>query len=139
MNKKIENALFGAWAIALTATAGSLYFSEIQNFIPCTLCWYQRIFMYPLVIILAIASVRKDPGQAVYTLPLSLAGGGIAIYHYMLEKIPAFNNQAAACGTVPCNYEYVNYLGFITIPFMSMTAFLLISGLLIYIIKVSKE
>ena len=138
-NSQIEYALFIAWGIALIATLGSLFFSEINNFIPCSLCWVQRIFMYPLVVILGIATVKKDAKQALYTLPLSLTGLGFAIYHYMLEKIPALSQQAASCGIIPCNYEYINWLGFITIPFMSMIAFLLISLIMAWIIITTKE
>ncbi|MDQ0256548.1 disulfide bond formation protein DsbB [Evansella vedderi] len=137
--KKIEYALFTAWGIALIATLGSLYFSEILLFIPCELCWIQRIFMYPLAITLAIASVKKDAKQAIYTLPLSLIGMGFSIYHYMLEKIPALSARAEACGIIPCNYEYINWFGFITIPFLALIAFFLISVIMIWVIKVSKE
>ncbi|MBU9711390.1 disulfide oxidoreductase [Evansella tamaricis] len=137
--QKIEYAMFIAWAIALIATIGSLYFSEIKNYIPCSLCWVQRIFMYPLAITLAIASVKKDAKQAYYTLPLSFIGLGVSTYHYMLEKIPALSARAEACGMIPCNYAYINWFGFITIPFLALIAFLSISLIMIYVIKASKE
>ncbi|SDZ03104.1 disulfide bond formation protein DsbB [Evansella caseinilytica] len=137
--KKIEYAMFAAWGIALIATLGSLYFSEVKLFMPCSLCWVQRIFMYPLAITLAIASVKKDAGQAYYTLPLSLIGLGFSSYHYMLEKIPALSTQAEACGIIPCNYEYINWFGFITIPFLALVSFFFISLMMVYVIKASKE
>ncbi|MFA9555906.1 disulfide oxidoreductase [Evansella sp. AB-rgal1] len=137
--KKIETGLLIAWAIALIATLGSLYFSEIRMYIPCELCWIQRIFMYPLAITLAIASVKKDSIQVIYTLPLSLIGMGFSAYHYMLEKIPALSTRAEACGIIPCNYEYINWFGFITIPFLALIAFSAISFIMIWILKVSKE
>ncbi|WP_280769361.1 disulfide oxidoreductase [Salipaludibacillus daqingensis] len=137
--QKIEFALFGAWGVALVATLGSLYFSEIRNYIPCELCWAQRVFMYPLAITLAIATVKKDARQAYYTLPLSLIGMGFALYHYMLQKIPFLSSAGEACGIIPCNYEYINILGFITIPFLAFLAFLIISLLMVWVIKTSKE
>ncbi|WP_269845711.1 disulfide oxidoreductase [Salipaludibacillus keqinensis] len=137
--QKIELAMLSAWGIALMATLGSLYFSEILNYIPCELCWIQRIFMYPLAITLAIATVKKDVRQAYYTLPLSLIGLGFSVYHYMLQKIPFLSSVGEACGIIPCNYQYINYLGFITIPFLATVAFLLISLLMVWVIKTSKE
>lgn len=137
--KKIEILLLMAWIVALTATLGSLYYSEIRNFIPCDLCWIQRIFMYPLAILLAIATVKKDANQAYYILPISVIGAGFSFYHYLIEKVPYFSAAGEACTIIPCNYEYVNYFGFITIPFMALTAFMLISLLMISVIKTSKE
>jgi len=137
--QKIEFAMLAAWVVALTATLGSLYFSEVKNFIPCELCWIQRIFMYPLVITLAIASVKKDAKQAYYTLPLSLIGMGVSLYHYMLQKIPLLSSAGEACGLIPCNFEYINLIGFITIPFLAFLAFLFISLLMVWVINTSKE
>ncbi|MBU9721874.1 MULTISPECIES: disulfide oxidoreductase [Bacillaceae] len=137
--KKIEYAMFISWGIAVIATLGSLYFSEIRHYIPCSLCWIQRIFMYPMAITLAIATVKKDAKQAYYTLPISVIGLGFSTYHYMLEKIPALSQRAEACGIIPCNYAYINWFGFITIPFLAGLAFLLISLLMIWVIKLSKE
>ncbi|SER93159.1 disulfide oxidoreductase [Salipaludibacillus aurantiacus] len=137
--QKIEYAMLAAWGIAFISTLGSLYFSEVQNFIPCELCWVQRIFMYPLVITLGIAVVKKDARQAFYTLPLSVIGMGTAIYHYLLQKVPLFSGAAEACGIIPCNYQYINYFGFITIPFLAFTAFLLISLIMVWIVKNTRE
>lgn len=121
-----ENLLFIAWGASLIATLGSLYFSEILKFIPCELCWYQRIFMYPLVILLGIATVRKDASIALYSLILSSIGGSISIYHYFIQKISFFRNSAPACGQVPCTGEYINWFGFITIPFLAFIGFFII-------------
>lgn len=84
--KTLENALIGAWGISLIATLGSLYFSEILKFIPCDLCWFQRIFMYPQVVLLGLAAIRKEYGIARYSLALSIIGGAISLYHYALQK-----------------------------------------------------
>ncbi|WP_281280043.1 disulfide oxidoreductase [Alteribacter natronophilus] len=137
--KAVEYGMFTAWAIAVTATLGSLYFSEIRLFIPCELCWTQRIFMYPLAITLAIATVRKDARQAVYTLPLSVIGALISLYHYLIQKVPALAETSDVCGVVPCNYQYINFAGFVTIPFLAFTAFSMISIIMIYVIVKTKE
>ncbi|ADU31248.1 disulfide oxidoreductase [Evansella cellulosilytica] len=137
--KKIEYAMLLAWGIALIATLGSLYFSEIENFIPCELCWVQRIFMYPLAITLAIAAIKKDSKQAYYTLPISLIGLSFSIYHVMLERIPALSETAEGCGIIPCNYLYINWFGFITIPFLALIAFLSISIIMVYVIVTERR
>ncbi|MEB3100285.1 disulfide oxidoreductase [Ferviditalea candida] len=123
----LANGLHAAWAISLIATLGSLYLSEILGYAPCKLCWMQRIFMYPQVILLGIAAVRKDYGQWKYVLPLTLIGAGISIYHYGVQKLPWLKEGGTACGIIPCNIEYINVFGFITIPFLAGTAFILIS------------
>lgn len=119
--------LYIAWLVALTATLGSLYFSEIRGFIPCELCWVQRILMYPLSIILCIAAYRGDTGIKKYVLPLSMIGIVVSSYHYMLQKIPGFGGFRPCVQGVPCDVMYINWLGFITIPFLALTAFILIT------------
>lgn len=123
---KNENVLLIAWAASLISTLGSLYFSEIMKFVPCDLCWYQRIFMYPLVFILGIAAIRKDTSVAIYSLILSAVGGLISLYHYSIQKISFLSNTAPACGRVPCTGEYVNWFGFITIPLLASIGFTII-------------
>ncbi|MDT9724918.1 disulfide bond formation protein B [Xylanibacillus composti] len=138
MNKKsfvLEQGLYLSWGIALAATLGSLYFSEIQKFIPCTYCWYQRILMYPLVILLGIAAVRNDYKQSYYVLPFSVLGMGMSTYHYLVQKTPWFQSAGSGCGIIPCNTAYINWLGFITIPFLALIAFTLITVLQILIIR----
>ncbi|NLF63925.1 MAG: disulfide bond formation protein B, partial [Chloroflexi bacterium] len=104
---------------------------EVRGFIPCTLCWYQRILMYPLVAILLVGLVRRDPGLATYVLPLALLGILVSAYHYSVQ-LGLWGGESAACRVgVPCSGRYVNYLGFITIPLQAFTAFLLISGLML--------
>ena len=120
-----------AWVVAIAATAGSLYYSEVRRFIPCELCWYQRIFMYPLVLLLGLAVYRLDPGVRPYALWMSLVGGGISLIHYLEQKVPAFQPTACDATPIPCNVQYVNYFGFVTIPFMALTAFALIFATLL--------
>ncbi|QRG69495.1 disulfide oxidoreductase [Brevibacillus choshinensis] len=135
----MEQAMFASWGVALIATAGSLFFSEVLKYIPCDLCWYQRILMYPLVILLGVASAKKDYKMSFYTLILSVIGGLISLYHYLIQKVPALHELGNACGIVPCNSDYINWLGFITIPFLALIAFSLIIVLQIFILKNGKE
>ncbi|MCP8968149.1 disulfide oxidoreductase [Ectobacillus ponti] len=125
---KKEYTLFTAWAAALTATLGSLYLSEVMKYEPCTLCWYQRILMYPLVIVLGVALFRKDYRIYVYSLPLAGIGACISLYHYAMQKIPALSQSGLACGRIPCTGDYLNWFHFITIPLLALLAFLLITG-----------
>ena len=123
--KKIENTLFCAWASSFVATIGSLYFSEVLHFEPCNLCWYQRILMYPLVIILGIAVIKKDYKIGVYSFPIASIGSCIAFYHYLIQKVPSLSTDKL-CGRIPCTGDYINWFGFITIPLLALLAFLII-------------
>lgn len=122
-----RTALYLAWAQACIATLGSLYFSEVMLFPPCTLCWYQRILMYPMTIILAVGILRRDQGLHQYVLPLSGLGFVIALYHNLLyfHIIPE-NIQPCTVG-IPCTTIQIEWFGFITIPLMSLTAFTVIN------------
>lgn len=133
--KKIENLLSIGWIASFIATLGSLYFSEILDYIPCELCWYQRIFMYPLVIILGIGAIKKDASIALYSLILSGIGGCISIYHYSIQKIDFLGDHSISCGIVPCTGQYINWLGFITIPFLALIAFTIIFVTSLLILK----
>lgn len=124
-----DNGMQLSWLVALIATVGSLYFSEILHYLPCKLCWYQRILMYPLVMILGIASLRRDFYLTIYVLPLTIWGAGISIYHYLMQKTDLIPSASTACGPVPCDVDYINWFGFITIPFLAGTAFILITVL----------
>ncbi|PZE20863.1 disulfide bond formation protein B [Paenibacillus xerothermodurans] len=125
-----QYSLYLAWAVSLAAVAGSLYFSEVMLFEPCKLCWFQRIFMYPLVILLGMACYRDDRRLAPYLLPMSIIGGCIALYHYLEQKIPALAELLPCTIGVPCNGQYINWFGFITIPFLALVAFVFITCLL---------
>ena len=125
-HKKSENVLFVAWATSMIALFGSLYFSEIRQYEPCELCWYQRILMYPMVIILGIAVVKNDYRISLYSMVLSAVGACISLYHYGLQKISFLAENAPTCGRVPCTGQYINWFGFITIPFLALTAFIII-------------
>lgn len=124
-----------AWAIALMSTLGSLYFSEISGFPPCILCWYQRIFMYPLVIILAVGIMRKNKELPLYTLPLSIIGLTIAIYHNLLYYNIIPEAIAPCQAGVSCTTKFIEWFGFVTIPFLSLAAFTIISLCMIIVWK----
>lgn len=122
--------LYLAWIVAIVATGGSLFLSDVLKWEPCKLCWFQRIFMYPQVILLGIAAYRSDRRIVGYVLPMSIIGSLIAIYHYAKQHIPALDRIAPCTTGVPCNKDYFEYLGFITIPFLALIAFTLIALLL---------
>jgi disulfide bond formation protein DsbB len=110
-----------ALAISTTATLGSLYYSEIADFPPCKLCWYQRIAMYPLPVLLFVAIVAGDRRVARYTVPLAAVGAAVAVYHIQLELFP---EQASVCSAdVPCTIKWVEEFGFMTIPVMALCGF----------------
>lgn len=113
--------------LSLVGTLMSLYFSEILHFPPCILCWYQRIAMYPLIPILAIGIYLKDKKLPFYVLPLSVSGLFIAIYHNLLYyKILPESATPCLLG-VSCTTKYIEWFGFITIPLLSLIAFLIIT------------
>ncbi|MCS6841227.1 MAG: disulfide oxidoreductase [Roseiflexus sp.] len=114
---------------ATVATGGSLFMSEALGWIPCVLCWYQRILMYPLVFLILIGILRRDRGLHLYVLPLSLFGACVSLYHYLLIKTDWLPPPPCVDG-IPCTVDYLNILGFINVPFMALTAFLIISFLM---------
>lgn len=125
-SERNETILLLIWGQALVALLGSLFYSEILGYTPCDLCWMQRIFMYPLVVIYGVAAIKKDLSIALPGLILSGIGALVSIYHYLIQKLAAFQSIGDVCGEVPCNLQYVNYFGFITIPFLAATAFIVI-------------
>lgn len=132
MGNKNTLLFYAAWIVSIVATLGSLYFSEIRGFIPCEMCWYQRILMYPLILLLGISVFRGDFYLKWYILPITILGVFTASMHYMEQKIPGFGGIKPCLDGVPCNIEYINYFGFVTIPFMSLTAFILITLFLFF-------
>ncbi|WP_407271640.1 disulfide oxidoreductase [Radiobacillus sp. PE A8.2] len=128
-NSRSEFILFIIWAQSLIAMLGSLFYSEIMHFVPCELCWYQRILMYPLVVIYGVALWKKDIRFALPGLFLSGIGICVSMYHYLVQKLPSLSEAGNSCGIVPCNGEYVNFFGFVTIPFQALIAFIVIFSL----------
>src|SRR4051812_34615513 len=123
--------LWVAWGFALIATLGSLFFSEVSQFIPCRLCWFQRIGMYPLAALLLIAAIRRDyRGGALYALPLVAFGSLVSIYHLYIEYHPEAETAGCKIGA-PCSTLWIDKLGYITIPSLALTAFAAIGVLLV--------
>jgi disulfide bond formation protein DsbB len=121
-----------AFVVALVSTLGSLYLSEVAHFVPCRLCWYQRIAMYPLPVLLGIAWVTRDERVRRYVLPLASIGGCISIYHILVERFPSLESNRVCDPTNPCTIRWVERFGFVTIPVMALCGFALIVGLLLY-------
>lgn len=136
--KQIENLLTVIWVIAIFALVGSLFYSEVVGYEPCKLCWIQRIFMYPLVVIYGYALVKRNIEIAGPGLLLSGVGMLISTYHYLLQKWPALQETGSFCEGVPCDLQYVNYFGFITIPFLAGIAFIMIFLIHLYIVRRKK-
>lgn len=137
--KKTDWLFFSSWAVSIIATFGSLYFSEVKHYEPCDLCWLQRIFMYPMTILLGVAYVKKDWNMSFYAMILSAVGGSISLYHYCLQKLSFVGDGPLSCGRVPCTAQYINWFGFITIPFLALTAFIMIFMISFTIRKGLKE
>lgn len=120
-----ERGIVPAFFIALLATLASLFYSVIAGFAPCDLCWYQRIFMYPQVILLGLAWLKKDKNIIDYSLTLALIGGLVSLYHNYLGWAASADVCAVTSG-ISCLRLYVVELSYITIPLMSLSAFALI-------------
>lgn len=127
--------LFLAWFISLVATLGSLFFSEIMHYPPCSLCWYQRICMYPLVLIIGVSLAPVDLKAIKYSFPLVGLGLFFAIYHNLIHYGVISESLAPCSMGIPCAVAYINWFGFLTIPLMSLFAFLLIFLILIRLSK----
>ena len=122
-----SNLAYVAWLQALIATLGSLYFSEVMDLPPCVLCWYQRIAMYPLVVVLAVGILLRENRIRLYVLPLSLAGLAVSIYHNLLYYGVLPEAVAPCTLGVSCTTRQIEWFGFVTIPVMALTAFTVIS------------
>jgi len=112
-----------AWSIALTGMVGSLFFSEVMQMPPCVLCWYQRIAMYPLVLIIGTGILLRDARVKAYSLPFALIGLAIAVYHNLIYYGVIPEALTPCTEGVPCNAVQIEWLGFITIPLMGLCSF----------------
>ena len=132
------NALWMAWVVAAVATTGSLIYSEVIHFLPCKLCWFQRIAMYPMSVVLLVGALRKDAAARLYALPLAFTGLAISIWHYLVQSFPSM--EGGSCDpAVPCSAKYVDVFGFTSIPFMAGAGFTLIAVLLLFYVRPSNE
>ena len=131
--------IVAAWVIALIATAGALFIGEVMGMTPCLLCWYQRIFMFPLALILGMAAFADDRRGAVYALPLALGGAAMAAYHAALVAgwVPKW---WVPCGAGPsCSEQRLEILGGIPIPWLSLAAFITITILLFVYLRKTRS
>lgn len=131
--------LYFVWVVALVATAGSLFFSEVMLLPPCVLCWYQRIAMYPLVIIVGAGIIMRDRNMPFYALPLALAGLAISVYHNLLYYKLIPDHISPCTQGISCTTVQIEWLGFITIPLMALVSFVLTAGGLLVLILSSKK
>lgn len=136
---RARNATYLAWLIAIAGTIGSLYFSQVLHLPPCILCWYQRIFMYPLVFIIGIGLWRNNRELPLYVLPLSLIGLGIAVYHNLLYYHIIPESLAPCSLGVSCTTKQIEWLGFITIPLLSLIGFTLVNACMVLALKAAKR
>lgn len=130
-----KQAPYAALIIVIISILGSLYFSEIRRFAPCVLCWIQRIAMYPLIFILTVGILLKDKNLPYYVLPLSVFGVVVAFYHTLLNYGFISESLAPCQFGVSCTTKYIQFFGFITIPLLSLAAFLSISIIMFWYLK----
>lgn len=124
--------LFVAWVVAASATLGSLFFSEVMKVPVCVLCWYQRIAMYPLVLILAVGLFPYEPKVVRYAGPLAGVGWLTAMFHVLLVAGIIPEGVEPCVQGIPCSETYISLLGFLSIPVMSLLTFTFIGVLLLY-------
>ena len=131
--------LYLAWFQALAATLGSLFFSEVLKFPPCVLCWYQRMCLYPITVILAVGILRKDTKVDYYVWPFLIAGWLIALYHNLLYYSILPEAAAPCIAGISCTTRFIEWFGFITIPLLSLSAFTILGVFMIIYRKVNKS
>ncbi|HEY7536666.1 MAG TPA: disulfide bond formation protein B [Gaiellaceae bacterium] len=134
----VRSAIWGyelwlAFVVAAIATGGSMFFSEVAGFVPCELCWYQRICMYPLSIITLLAAIFEEYGSARLLLPLPIVGACVSVYHLLIENGVVQESQACQLSAPGgCAAKWINEFGYMTIPTLALTAFLLLLALLLF-------
>ena len=123
--------IFGAWLVASTSTLGALFFGEVMNLPTCVLCWYQRIFMFPLVLVLPIGMFPFDRKVVRYALPLAALGWLVAAFHVLLVAGVIPESTTPCTQGVPCSEQVIEWFGFVTIPLLSLAAFSAVIALLV--------
>ncbi|WP_334143956.1 disulfide bond formation protein B [Rhabdothermincola sp.] len=117
--------------VAVVATLGSLYYSQVAGFTPCTLCWYQRIFMYSLAVVLPVAAVRRDRDVRWYALPLAVIGAGFSVYHSWIQAFPPDSGTSFCTAEAPCTTRHVWEFGFVSLPFMALCGFSFVIAMMV--------
>lgn len=135
-----QYGLVSAWVVSIVALCGSLTFSQILLWTPCELCWFERIFMYPQVVLLGIATFKKDRAIFPYSASLAALGGLISAYHILVENFPGLDGviDCSRVG-VSCSTEYIDWFGFITIPLLALVAFVLIVVLQWFSLRIDRQ
>jgi disulfide bond formation protein DsbB len=126
-----QSLLLAAWVVAIVTTAGSLYYSLHAGYVPCELCWYQRIVMYPLVVVLGVGWLRGDRKAWITAAPFVVVGAPLSLYHWLVERVPAFAESSSCSAFAPCTAPYFEKYGYITLAWMCLSSFLLIGMLLV--------
>lgn len=138
INLIFKDVIFLGWLVALGASFGSMALSEVFDLVPCALCWYQRVMMFPLAFILGVGVYRKDNNAAYYVLPISIVGALLAFYHSLLQW-GIIKEVVKTCSIdSSCAEPQINWFGFITIPFMALVTFLVITGLMFIQVRRNK-
>ena len=132
-------SLLLAWIVAIVTTAGSLWYSEHFHFLPCELCWYQRILMYPLVAILGVGWFRRDKAVWITALPFLVLGPFVSLYHWLVERVPSFAESTSCSIDAPCSAPYFEKLGFVTLAWMALSSFLLMGALLAFFVTAARR
>lgn len=132
-------AYLAAWSVSLLAMAGSLYFSEVMKLAPCVLCWYQRIAVYPFVLLLPLAIARNDRSFPLYALALLIPGLGISAYHNLLYYNIIPQALAPCQAGVSCTTKYVEFLGFVSIPLLALAGIGAMTVLMILSLRWNKQ
>lgn len=127
-----DAALWIAFLVAAIAMAGSLYFSESAGFVPCRLCWFQRIAMYPLAVILLVAAWRRDRDVRWYVVPVAAIGACVSLYHYLVEWNPGLEGGACEATGPSCSAVWFREFGFVTLSFMALCGFVAIVVLVLF-------
>jgi disulfide bond formation protein DsbB len=117
---------YAAWVTAIVASLGSLFFGEVMKLPPCSLCWYQRICLFPLTVVIAVGIALRDKNLFLYAAPLVVAGLGLAIYHNLIYYGVVSEALSPCTAGVPCSSRQIEWLNFITIPLMALFGFLAI-------------
>jgi disulfide bond formation protein DsbB len=132
--------LWLAFLVAATATAGSLFFSEVADFIPCELCWFQRVAMYPLALLTLLLALANDYRAARYLLPLPVIGAAVSVYHLLVENGVVEQTQACQVSAPGgCATKWINEFGYMTIPTLALTAFALVFAFLLFAVLGEKR
>jgi disulfide bond formation protein DsbB len=124
--------LWLAFVVSATATAGSLFFSQVAHFVPCELCWFQRICMYPLALLTLLAALANDYRVARYLLPLPVIGAGFSSYHLLVENGVVHESQGCRISAPGgCSIKWIDEFGYVTIPTLALTGFALVFAFLL--------